>query len=305
MDQERMLLLKTDKLKKEYLGRTIVTIAGLFIIVLTLAIGAFLFYRGCATFTNDHHSIGEFLFSSNWDPADQGSGGAVGAAIFIVGSIVISLLALLIATPFSIAAALFMTEISPRLGRKILQPAVEIFVGIPSVVYGWVGLTILVPFLAKIFNLAYGYSVLAGSIVLAVMIFPTITSVSADAIRSVPPDYREAAYGIGSTRWQMIYKVVVPAAMPGILTGIVLGLARAFGEALAVAMVIGKMQAFPTSLLSATTNLTSEITADMGNTTEGSEWNNALWSMALLLLLISFLFILLIRFIGRREADKK
>jgi phosphate transport system permease protein len=174
-----------------------------------------------------------------------------------------------------------------------------------SVVYGWVGLTILVPFLAKIFDLAYGYSVLAGSIVLAVMIFPTITSVSADAIRSVPPDYREAAYGIGSTRWQMIYKVVVPAAMPGILTGIVLGLARAFGEALAVAMVIGKMQAFPTSLLSATTNLTSEITADMGNTTEGSEWNNALWSMALLLLLISFLFILLIRFIGRREADKK
>ncbi len=210
-----MLQLKTDKLKKEYLGRTVVTIAGLFIIVLTLAIGAFLFYRGSATFTADHHSVAEFLFSSDWDPADQGSGGTVGAAIFIVGSILISLLALLISTPFSIAAALFMTEISPRLGRKFLQPAVEIFVGIPSVVYGWVGLTILVPFLAQIFHLAYGYSVLAGAIVLAVMIFPTITSVSADAIRSVPPNYKEAAYGLGSTRWQMIYKVVVPAAMPG------------------------------------------------------------------------------------------
>ena len=300
-----MLHLRNSKFKKEYLGRTIVTVAGLFIIVLTLAIGAFLFYRGSATFTADHHSIAEFLFSPDWNPAEQGRGGKTGAAIFFFGSVLISMLALLISTPFSIAAALFMTEISPRLGRKILQPAVEIFVGIPSVVYGWVGLTILVPFLAKIFHLAYGYSVLAGAIVLAVMIFPTITSVAADAIRSVPQEYREASYGLGSTRWQLIRKAVLPAATPGILTGVVLGLARAFGEALAVAMVIGKMQAFPKNLLSPTTNLTAEITADMGNTTTGSEWNNALWSMALLLLLISFLFILLIRLIGKLGAEKK
>ncbi len=296
--------LKREKWKKEYLGRTAVTLAGLFIIVLTLAIGAFLFYKGTATFTSDHHTVAEFLFSSNWEPAQQGSGGKVGAAIFIVGSIIISAFALLLATPFSIAAALFMTEISPSAGRRILQPAVEIFVGIPSVVYGWVGLTVLVPFLAKVFNLAYGYSVLAGAIVLAVMISPTITSVAADAIRSVPNEYREASYGLGSTRWQMIYRVVIPAAMPGILTGVVLGLARAFGEALAVAMVIGKMQAFPKGLLSPTTNLTAEITASMGNTAEGSEWNNALWAMALLLLIISFLFIVIIRLIGKKGADK-
>ena len=302
---ERIYNLKTDKLKKEYIGRTVVTIAGLFIIILTLSIGAFLFYRGSATFTVNHHSIAEFLFSSNWDPADIGEGGKIGASIFIAGSITISLLALVIATPFSIAAALFMTEISPKLGKKILQPAVEIFVGIPSVVYGWVGLTVLVPFLASVFHLAYGYSVLAGAVVLAVMIFPTITSVSADAIRGVPQEYKEASYGLGSTRWQLLYKVEVLAAVPGILTGVVLGLARAFGEALAVAMVIGKMQAFPANLLSPTTNLTSEITADMGNTTSGSEWNNALWSMALLLLLISFLFILIIRLIGKRGAGDK
>lgn len=300
-----MLHLRNSKFKKEYLGRTIVTIAGLFIILLTLAIGAFLFYRGSATFTADHHSIAEFLFSADWNPAEQGRGGKVGAAIFFFGSVLISVLALLIATPFSLAAALFMTEISPKLGRKFLQPAVEIFVGIPSVVYGWVGLTILVPFLAKTFRLPYGYSVLAGAIVLAVMIFPTITSVAADAVRSVPQEYREASYGLGSTRWQLIRKAVLPAAMPGILTGVVLGLARAFGEALAVAMVIGKMQAFPKNLLSPTMNLTAELTADMGNTTAGSEWNNALWSMALLLLLISFLFILLIRLIGKMGAEKK
>ena len=151
-----------------------------------------------------------------------------------------------------------------------------------------------------------GYSVLAAAIVLAVMIAPTITTVSADAIRGVPGMYLEASYGLGSTRWQAIYKVMVPSALPGIVTGIVLGLSRAFGEALAVAMVIGKTRAFPSSLLSPTTNLTSAIASDMGNTADGSEHNMALWTMALLLLLISMLFIILIHFIsGRKEASEK
>lgn len=290
--------------RKEYLGRTIVTVFGIFIIVLTLAIIAFLIYKGFATFTVHGHSLFEFLFSSNWKPTEMGEKGAVGAAIFIVGSILISAIALLIATPFSIAAAIFMTEISKKLGSSLLQPAIEIFVGIPSVVYGWVGLTVLVPFIATTFNLPHGYGLLAGAIVLSVMIFPTITSVSADAIRNVSPKYKEASYGLGSTRWQMIYKIVVPSATPGILTGIILGLARAFGEALAVAMVVGKMQAFPTSIFSPTTNLTAEIATNMGNTVSGSEYNDALWTMALLLLLISFLFILIIRMIGRRGVKK-
>jgi phosphate transport system permease protein len=237
-----------DNFKKEYLGRGIVTICGFGIILLTLSIGAFLFYKGIATFVVHKHSIFEFLFSSDWDPASIGDGGTVGAAIFIVGSIVISTLAILISTPFSIAAALFVTEISPNLGKKILQPVIEIFVGNPSVVYGWVGLCTLVPFIAKVFDLPYGFSVLAGSIVLAVMIFPTITSMPVDAIASVEKEYKDASYALGSTRWQMITKIILPAAIPGILTGIVLGLARAFGEALAVSMVIGKMQAFPTSI---------------------------------------------------------
>ena len=282
--------------KKEYLGRSIVTICGFFIILLTLSIGAFLLIKGMGTFTIYHHSITEFLFSSDWNPADDFTGGGkVGAAIFIFGSIVICFLALLIATPFSLGAAIFMAEISPKISAKVLQPAVEIFVGIPSVVYGWVGLTILIPFIEKIFHLQVGFSVLAGSIVLAVMIFPSITSVAADSLRNVPGDYREAAYGLGSTRWQVICRVVLPAARPGILTGIILGLARAFGEALAVAMVIGKMKAFPKNILSPTNNLTAAIASDMGGATEGGEYNIALWTMAFLLLLISFIFILIVR----------
>ncbi len=290
--------------RKEYLGRTIVTLFGIFIILLTLSISAFLFVKGIGTFSVHKHSIFEFLFSSNWQPDEMGGRGDVGAAIFIVGSILVSIFALVIATPFSIAAAIFMTEISPKIGGKLLQPAIELFVGIPSVVYGWLGLTLLVPFIANFFHLIYGYGVLAASIVLAVMIFPTITSVSADAIRNVSPTFKEASYGLGSTRWQLICKVLLPSAIPGILTGIILGLARAFGEALAVSMVIGKTLAFPTSIFAPTSNLTAELATDMGNTVTGSEYNDALWTMALLLLVISFLFIMVIRVIGRKGAAK-
>ena len=292
--------------KKEAAWQWIITACGLFLIVLTLAIGAFLFYRGIGTFTIYGHSVGEFLLSPDWNPADDFiGGGQVGAAIFIVGSLTTCFLGLLIATPFSLAAAIFMAVVSPRIGTRLFQPAVEIFVGIPSVVYGWVGLTVLVPFIQHLFNLQYGYSVLAGGIVLAVMIFPTITSVSADSIRNVPEVYREAAYGLGSTRWQVIRCVLLPAARPGILTGIILGLSRAFGEALAVAMVIGKMRAFPTSILSPTNNLTAAIASDMGGAAEGGEYNTALWTMALLLLLISFVFILLVRKISAKGAKER
>ena len=287
--------------RKEYLGRGIATGCGLFIIILTLAIGAFLLVRGTGTFTRFHHSILEFLFSSDWSPVDTatGSGGGVGAAVFIAGSLLTCGLALLMITPFAIGAAIFMTEIAPKAGERIFRPAVEIFVGIPSVVYGWIGLTVLVPWIKNVFHPKMGgYSVLAASIVLAVMIFPTITTVAADAIRSTPEAFRKAGYGLGSTRWQVIYRIVLPASRSGIMTGIILGLARAFGEALAVAMVIGKTRAFPKNLLSPTNNLTAEIAADMGNTASGGEANMALWTMALLLFLISMLFIFLIHLIS-------
>ena len=248
---------KSYYFRKEYLGRGFATGCGIFIIVLTFAIGIFLLVRGTGTFTKFHHSIAEFLFSADWSPVDtaQGSGGGVGAAIFIVGSLLTCGLALAMITPFALGAAVFMTEIAPKAGEKIFRPAVEIFVGIPSVVYGWIGLTVLVPFIRDVFHAKMGgYSVLAASIVLAVMIFPTITT---------------------------------------------------FGEALAVAMVIGKTKSFPKNLLSPTSNLTAEIAADMGNTASGGEANMALWSMALLLFLISMLFIFLIHLISGSGKKKE
>ncbi len=296
-----------EHFRKEGLGKGIVTISGFFIIALTLAIGVFLIYQGTGTFTKFHHSLLEFLFSSEWAPMDTASegGGKVGCAIYIAGSLLTCGLALLIVTPFALCAAIFMTEIAPEAGTKLFQPAIEMFVGIPSVVYGWIGLTVLVPFIRDVFHAKMGgYSVLAASIVLAVMIFPTITTVAADAIRSIPAHYRKAAYGLGSTRWQVIYRIVIPASKSGIFTGIILGLARAFGEALAVAMVIGKTRAFPKNLLSPTNNLTAAIAADMGNSASGGEQNMALWSMALLLFLISMFFIFLIHKIDAQSKKK-
>ena len=287
--------------RKERIWKALIIVCGAVMVIIPIAIGLFLLYKGSGTFTTFHHNILEFLFSSDWNPADNAAGGGtVGAAVYIVGSLLTCGLALAIAVPFSLAAAIFMTEIAPKNGTKVLKPAVEIFVGIPSVVYGWIGLTILVPFIKKLFGLNQGFSVLAAGIVLAVMIFPSITTLAADAIRGVDDKCRKAAYGMGATRWQVIYQIVLPAAKPGILTGIILGLARAFGEALAVAMVIGKTRAFPSGILSPTTNLTSAIAADMGGAMEGGEYNTALWTMALLLFLISLLFISIVHLISKK-----
>lgn len=293
--------------QREYGWRGIATLCGLFVIILTIVIGAFLIYKGSDTFLKFGHSIWEFLGSSEWNPADNADGGgAVGALIFIVGSLATCALALLIAAPFSLGSAIFITEISKKYGERFYRPVVEIFAGIPSVVYGWVGLTVLVPFIKTVFHRQVGHSILAAGIVLAVMIFPTITSVSADAIAAVPNECRNAAYGMGSTRWQTIYRVVVPAAGSGIISGIILGLARAFGEALAVAMVIGQTTALPTSIFSTTKTLTTEIASQMGNAMEGGEMKSALWTMALLLFLISLLFISLIHHFSNKkeEGDK-
>ena len=290
---------------KEYGWRGLSVFFGLFVIALTIIIGAFLIYKGSDTFLVFGHTLWEFLGSAEWEPVDNAEGGgAVGALIFIAGSLCVCGLALLIATPFALGSAIFMTQISPRIGEKFYRPVVEIFAGIPSVVYGWVGLTVLVPAIRVAFDRQVGHSVLAAGIVLSVMIFPSIASVSADALGAVPATCRDAAYGLGSTRWQAIWRVMVPAAKSGIVTGVVLGLARAFGEALAVAMVIGQTTALPTSIFSTTKTLTTEIAAQMGNAMEGGELKAALWTMAALLFLISLFFIVLIHLVSDRKEKE-
>ncbi|WP_423802804.1 phosphate ABC transporter permease subunit PstC [Paenibacillus auburnensis] len=270
----------------------------LLLIVIIVSMVYFVASKGIANFVSGEMKVSDFLFGSKWAPeADTPS---YGALPFITGSFLVTLLAALIASPLSICAALFMTEIVPGWGKKLLQPVIELLSGIPSVVYGFVGLSVIVPFLRNTFP-GQGIGVAAGALVLSVMILPTITSVAADALASLPQNLKESSFALGATRWQTISRVILPTTLPAIMTGVVLGMARAFGEALAVQMVIGNAPFVPRSLFESASTLTSVITLSMGNTTMGSPQNNALWSMALVLMLMTFIFVLLVRMLERRN----
>lgn len=271
-------------------------------VVLAVSILIFVASKGLSTFIENKASIVEFFTGKTWKPNTLGEDGRpqVGALPLIFGSFSVTFLAAAICAPFAIGAAVFMTEISPKFGRTVLQPVIELLVGIPSVVYGFLGLSIVVPFLRDTFS-GSGFGIAAGTIVLTIMILPTITSLSVDAIRAVPDSLREASLALGATRWQTIYRVVLKTALPGLLTAIIFGMARAFGEALAVQMVIGNSTVIPDSLVEPASTLTSILTMGMGYTVMGQVENNALWSLALVLLLMSYVFIFVVRILGRRR----
>jgi len=294
----------TTKIWTERRGR-IITFSSVFIMILVaISIISFVATKGLSTFFVNHGSFVDFITGKDWSPGkvDELGKPLIGALPLIVGSFAVTFFAAIICAPLSIGAAVFMTEISPKFGKKVLQPVIELLVGIPSVVYGFVGLSIVVPFLRNTFS-GSGFGILAGTIVLAVMILPTITSLSVDAIEGVSNSLREASLSLGATRWQTIFRVILKTARPGLLTAIVFGMARAFGEALAVQMVIGNASILPHSLVEPASTLTSILTMGMGNSIMGQVENNALWSLALVLLFMSLFFILVVRIIGRRGSN--
>ena len=290
-----------ERLFNDYIGVIFSSLAGILIIVITIAIIAFIAGKGIKTFTRGTFGPLEFLFTNNWVP--EGDKPAFGALSFILGSTFVSLGAVIVSAPIAVALGIFTNVITSKLGNAIIKPALEILVGIPSVVFGWVGISVIVPFIKNHFG-GGGFSLLAGIVVLSLMILPTIATLSIDAIKGVPKEYIEASYGLGATRWQTIKGVIIPSSKSGILTGIVLGIARAFGEALAVQMVIGNAVKNPDGLLGTMSTITSRITMDMANTTTGSVWNDALWTLALILLIISFIFILIVRKIEKGSEVK-
>lgn len=304
MDDIRESLLKQSAAtRKDRFGRYLSLGALLLIVVVVLSIFWFVASKGLATFFANKVNIWDFLTGTKWAPGQTDANGHpyVGAAPMIVGSFLVTLISALIATPFAIGTAVFMTEISPKRGAKILGPVTELLVGIPSVVYGFIGLSVIVPVMRHLFG-GSGFGILAGAMVLFVMILPTVTSMTVDTLKSVPRHYRESSLALGATRWQMIYKVILRAATPGILTAVVFGMARAFGEALAVQMVVGDAALMPQNLTSPAATLTSVLTQGIGNTVMGSLENNALWSLALILLLMSLVFNSVIRAIAKKGA---
>jgi phosphate transport system permease protein len=267
-----------------------------FIASITLLI-VYLAFQGTKLFTVDHKSVFEFLFSPNFSPET----GQVGALSFILGSLFVTLFAILVGGPFGVLVGVFFAELAPKKVASAMKPAIEVLVGIPSVVYGWLGLTLLVPLIRNLTG-SSGFGLLAAGIVLSLMILPTVISLSEDALKVVPGALREGSLALGATRWETIYKVLLPAATSGLAVAVILGVARAIGETLAIQLVIGNAPVIPTSLLSSASALTSEIVMDMGGAGQGSLLQHSLFSMAFLLLLIAMSLIVLIKIAVRRSA---
>lgn len=262
---------------EEFLIEKGLLITALSSIIIILLIIIFIFSEGLPSMQS--YGFLNFIFGSNWDP----SAGEFGVLPMIVGSLGITGLSLLFAVPLSLLCAIFMAEIAPKVMRKILKPVIETLAGIPSVVYGFFGLIVLVPIMRVQFG-GTGFSMLTASIILTIMILPTIISVSEDALRSIPHEYKEASLALGATHWQTIKNVIFPAAIPGIITAIILGMGRAIGETLAVIMVAGNVAQFPTSILDPVRALTSNIAIEMGYAT-GLHYS-ALFGTAIVLFII-------------------
>ena len=225
----------------------------------------------------------DFLSGNRWAPTQ----GVYGIYPMIVGSLLVTAGALVLGVPIGIGCAIFLAELAKPRIAGILRPGIELLAGIPSVIYGLYGLAVIVPFIRKVFN-NQGFSVLAGSIVLAVIILPTIINVSESAIRSVPRDYKEASLSLGSSHWQSIKNVIVPAARSGITAAVILGMGRAIGETMAVIMIVGNSPLVPESILSPVRTLTGNIGIEMGYA--GGEHQKALFATGIVL----FVFIMLL-----------
>ena len=213
-----------------------------------------------------------FLLGTVWRPGQD----QFGILAMIAGSVLVTVGAIVLGVPFALGCAIFLAEIAPDAVRGVVRPAIELLAGIPSVVYGLVGMVVLVPLVRRIpVPGNSGFGLLAASIVLAVMILPTITNIAEDAIRAVPCEYREGALALGSTQWQMIVNVVLPAARSGIIAAVILGVGRALGETMAMIMVIGNSVVMPkpldanpiTLFLRQARTLTGNIAVEIGYAT--------------------------------------
>lgn len=228
------------------------------------------------------------LFQDRWYPIEA----YYGLLPLIGGSLLVTLGAILIATPVGIGTALFIAEVAPRWAREILKPLVEVLAGIPSVVLGFIGILSLSPFLRQSLDLPTGLTALSGSILLGIIAIPTIVSVAEDALDAVPRSYRDAALALGVTQWQTIWHVTLPAARSGVLTAIMLGIGRAIGETMAVMMVTGNAPVLPTGLsdlFSPVRTMTATIAAEMGEVATGSTHYHVLFFVGIVLFLISLI----------------
>lgn len=260
-------------------------LCSIFVILFFLSIMLMLVLKSSLVLSKD--SIGELLFSSKWNPEHY----HFGFFPAVIGTIVVTFISMAVAIPVSLLTAVLITEYTPKRWKKILSSFIDVLAGIPSVVFGLCALIYFVPFVSKITEMAFnvdttGLNILTASITLAIMVFPIIISLSVESLQAVPVELREVSLSLGSTKWQMVKKVLFRAAGPGIISAVLLGFGRAFGETMAVAMIIGNKNQIPNSLFSAGQTLPSLIVNSFGEMMSIPIQQSALIFIALILFII-------------------
>ena len=269
----------------EFLIERWISLNGMASILLVALIFLFLLREGLSVFK--FTSLKDFILGENWYPISDPP--RFGILPLILGSLLVTLGALILSIPLGIGAAVFISEVAPAWIRDWLKSGVELLAAIPSIVIGFIGIAVLAPWVRDLFSLPTGLTALTGSIALAFMAMPTIVSIAEDALTAVPSAYREASLALGATRWQTIYRVVVPSAASGILGAVMLGVGRAIGETMAVMMITGNAAVIPRSLLQPVRTLTATIAAEMGETVQQSPHYFALFAIGIVLFVITFL----------------
>ena len=284
----------------EFFAERAIRLSGLVAIAFVLLIFLFLLQQGLPAFAETPL---DNLFSTRWYPNEN----FFGLLPLILGSLLVTIGAAILAIPTGVLAAVFVAEVAPRWLREILKPMIEIVAGIPSVVLGFIGIVVLSPFIRSNFNAPTGLTAFTGSIILAYMALPTIISVAEDALDAVPRSYREAALALGATKWQTIWMVTIKAARSGILTAVMLGVGRAIGETMAVMMVTGNAARLPLSVDSffmPVRTMTATIAAEMGEVAKGSTHFHVLFTIGIVLFVITFIVNLLASFAIFRQARR-
>ncbi len=269
------------------LVRHAVFIGGISAILFIIGIFVFVTREG-AGFLFDHLDVAEFLGSPRWRPTSDHNQ-TFGALALIAGTASVTGLAVLLAVPFSLGAAIYIAEFATGRKREYLKVLVELLAAIPSVVWGFIGLSIMNPLIIDMFNVPIGLCVLNSGLILGLMAAPIMTTIAEDALKAVPDAHREAAEALGATRWQVTFRVVLPAAKQGLMAAILLGVGRGFGETMAVLMASGHSVNLPTSVFDSVRALTATIAAELGETAVGSPHYQALFTLGIMLFVVTFI----------------
>lgn len=282
--------LKQRRGRAEMLGERaielVIHLCGFSAIIFVFGIFFFVFREGAPFIAR--LDFGEFLFSIDWFPTSQ-SQAKYGVGALIVGTLSVTTLAMVIAVPFGLGAAVFVSEFCAGKTKETLKVVIELLAAIPSVVWGFIGLTVMSPIIIKTFHVPIGVNMFNGALLLALMSVPIMVSIGEDALKAVPDSYREAAIAMGATKWQLVWRVLLPAARNGLLAAVLLGVGRAIGETMAVLMATGHSVRIPASIFDPVRTLTATIAAELGETSKGSDHYQVLFLIGILLFSITFI----------------